>query len=65
VFRKPLSEHFDTSVASVNLIFSLAILALGFAAYYGGRWMGNVGPRKVGIAAGLLYGAGIILASLS
>jgi OFA family oxalate/formate antiporter-like MFS transporter len=65
VFRKPLSEHFDTSVASVNLIFSLAILALGFAAYFGGRWMGNVGPRKVGIAAGLLYGAGIILASFS
>jgi OFA family oxalate/formate antiporter-like MFS transporter len=65
VFRKPLSEHFDTSVASVNLIFSLAILALGFSAYFGGRWMGNVGPRKVGIAAGLLYGAGIILAGFS
>jgi OFA family oxalate/formate antiporter-like MFS transporter len=65
VFRKPLSEHFDTSVASVNLIFSLAILALGFAAYFGGRWMGKVGPRKVGMAAGVLYGAGIILASFS
>jgi len=65
VFRKPLSEHFDTSVASVNLIFSLAILALGFAAYFGGRWMGNVGPRRVGMAAGILYGAGIILASFS
>jgi OFA family oxalate/formate antiporter-like MFS transporter len=65
VFRKPLSEHFDTSVASVNLIFSLAILALGFAAYFGGVWMGKVGPRRVGMAAGLLYGAGIILASFS
>jgi len=65
VFRKPLSEHFDTSVASVNLIFSLAILALGFAAYFGGRWMGKVGPRKVGMAAGVLYGAGIVLASFS
>jgi MFS transporter, OFA family, oxalate/formate antiporter len=65
VFRKPLSEHFDTSVASVNLIFSLAILALGFSAYFGGRWMGNVGPRRVGMAAGILYGAGIILASFS
>jgi OFA family oxalate/formate antiporter-like MFS transporter len=65
VFRKPLSDHFDTSVSRVNLIFSLAILALGFAAYFGGRWMGRVGPRRVGMAAGLLYGAGIILASLS
>src|SRR5215207_9806947 len=61
VFRKPLSEHFDTSVSRVNLIFSLAILALGFAAYFGGRWMGRVGPRRVGMAAGILYGAGIIL----
>ncbi len=65
VFRKPLSEHFDTTVASVNLIFSLAILALGFSAYFGGRWMGRVGPRRVGMAAGVLYGVGIILASLS
>jgi MFS transporter, OFA family, oxalate/formate antiporter len=65
VFRKPLSDHFDTSVSRVNLIFSLAILALGFAAYFGGRWMGRVGPRRVGMAAGVLYGIGIILASLS
>jgi OFA family oxalate/formate antiporter-like MFS transporter len=65
VFRKPLSEHFDTSVASVNLIFSFAILALGFAAYFGGVWMSKVGPRRVGMAAGLLYGAGIVLASFS
>jgi MFS transporter, OFA family, oxalate/formate antiporter len=65
VFRKPLSEHFDTSVASVNLIFSLAILALGFAAYFGGVWMSKVGPRRVGMAAGVLYGVGIVLASFS
>jgi OFA family oxalate/formate antiporter-like MFS transporter len=60
-----LSDHFDTSVSKVNIIFSLAILFLGFAAYFGGRWMGKVGPRKVGMAAGILYGVGIILASFS
>jgi MFS transporter, OFA family, oxalate/formate antiporter len=65
VFRKPLSDHFDTSVSRVNIIFSLAILFLGFAAYFGGRWMGKVGPRRVGMAAGVLYGVGIILASFS
>jgi len=47
------------------MIFSLAILSLGFAAYFGGLWMGKVGPRRVGMAAGLLYGVGIILASFS
>jgi OFA family oxalate/formate antiporter-like MFS transporter len=65
VFRVPLSEHFGTSVSSVNLIFSLSILFLGFAAYFGGLWMGKSGPRRVGMAAGVLYGLGIILTSVS
>jgi OFA family oxalate/formate antiporter-like MFS transporter len=65
VFRKPLSEEFDTSVSSVNLAFTLTIVFLGLSAYFGGLWMGKVGPRKVAITAGLLYGAGVILTSLS
>ena len=65
VFRVPLSEHFDTTVARVNLIFSLSILFLGFAAYFGGLWMGKSGPRRVGMAAGILYGLGIILTGIS
>ena len=47
VFRKPLSEEFDTSVSSVNLAFTLTIVFLGLSAYFGGLWMGKVGPRKV------------------
>jgi OFA family oxalate/formate antiporter-like MFS transporter len=65
VFRKPLSEEFDTSVSSVNLAFTLTIVFLGLSAYFGGLWMAKVGPRKVAITAGLLYGAGVILTSLS
>src|SRR5215210_5915084 len=65
VFRKPLSEEFDTSVSSVNLAFTLTIVFLGVSAYFGGLWMGKVGPRTVAITAGLLYGAGVILASFS
>jgi OFA family oxalate/formate antiporter-like MFS transporter len=65
VFRKPLSEEFDASVSSVNIAFTLTIVFLGVSAYFGGLWMGKVGPRKVAITAGLLYGAGIILASFS
>ena len=65
VFRKPLSEEFDTSVSSVNLAFTLTIVFLGLSAYFGGLWMAKVGPRKVAITAGLLYGTGVILTSLS
>src|SRR5215210_4802369 len=65
VFRKPLSEEFDTSVSSVNLAFTLTIVFLGVSAYFGGLWMAKSGPRRVAITGGLLYGAGIILASFS
>jgi OFA family oxalate/formate antiporter-like MFS transporter len=65
VFRKPLSQEFDAEVATVNVAFTLTIVCLGIAAYFGGLWMGKVGPRRVAMTAGLLYGAGLVLASLS
>jgi OFA family oxalate/formate antiporter-like MFS transporter len=65
VFRKPLSEEYGASVAAVNATFSITILALGFAAFLGGLWMERVGPRRVALTAGILYGAGMILASFA
>jgi OFA family oxalate/formate antiporter-like MFS transporter len=65
VFRKPLSEEYDASVSSVNVAFTLTIVFLGISAYFGGLWMAKAGPRKVAITAGLLYGAGVILASFA
>jgi OFA family oxalate/formate antiporter-like MFS transporter len=52
-------------VSTVNVAFTLTIVFLGLSAYFGGLWMAKAGPRKVAITAGLLYGAGVILASLS
>jgi MFS transporter, OFA family, oxalate/formate antiporter len=65
VFREALTEQYGTSVSAVNFTFSITILALGFAAFFGGLWMGRSGPRIVAITAGVLYGAGILLASLA
>jgi OFA family oxalate/formate antiporter-like MFS transporter len=65
VFRVPLAEAYGASVSEVNTTFSIAILSLGFAAFFGGLWMGRSGPRTVALAAGVLYGAGIFLASLA
>src|ERR687897_2499113 len=65
VFRVPLSDAYGTGVSAVNTTFSITILALGFAAFFGGLWMGRSGPRIVAITAGVLYGIGVFLASFA
>lgn len=64
-FREPLTDNYGTSVSAVNLTFSIAILSLGCSAFFGGLWMGRSGPRIVAITSGILYGAGIFLASFA
>jgi len=65
VFRIPLTKTFGWTISQVTFTFTLAIFMLGFAAFVGGLWMRRSGPRVVAIAAGILYGAGVFLASLS
>ena len=65
VFRDPLIKAFGWSISDVTLTFSISILVLGFASFLGGLWMSRVGPRTVGITAGICYGLGVALASLS
>jgi len=65
VFLNPLVKTFGWSNSEVTLTFSIAILVLGFAAFLGGLWMSRVGPRTVGIVAGICYGLGVALSSLS
>ncbi len=67
VFRVPLAEAYGegTTVSAVNTTFSISILSLGFAAFFGGLWMGRSGPRIVALTAGVLYGAGIFLAGFA
>src|SRR3954465_2844882 len=65
VFRIPLTKTFGWTIPQVTLAFTIAILVLGFAAFTGGLWMAPVGPRVVGGAAGVFYGVGVFLASLT
>lgn len=65
VFRIPLTRAYGWSISQVTFAFTLAILTLGFASFVGGLWMRRSGPRRVAIAAGIFYGAGIFLASFS
>src|SRR6185436_10460534 len=56
---------FGWTISQVTLTFTIAIFVLGIAAFVGGLWMRKVGPRRVAIVAGILYGGGVFLASFS
>jgi OFA family oxalate/formate antiporter-like MFS transporter len=65
VFRVPLSKQFGWSISDVTLTFTIAIFAVGFAAFFGGLWLNKQGPRVVAVTGGILYGLGVFLASFS
>jgi OFA family oxalate/formate antiporter-like MFS transporter len=65
VFRTPLAKQFHWTISEVTLTFTIAIMVLGFASFFGGLWLKRVGPRVVAMTGGLLYGGGVFLASFS
>ena len=66
VFSDPLAQEYGgASATAVNSTFSITIFTLGFAAFVGGLWMGNAGPRLVALTAGVLYGLGVFLAGFA
>jgi len=54
----------DWSLSSVVWIFSVAIVFLGLAAAFAGKWLEKVGPRMVGVVAATLWGGGFVVGSL-
>jgi OFA family oxalate/formate antiporter-like MFS transporter len=65
VFRVPLAKQFNWTISEVTLTFTIAIMVLGFASFFGGLWLKRVGPRVVAMTGGALYGFGVFLASFS
>ena len=65
VFRVPLAKQFHWTISQVTLTFTIAIMVLGFASFFGGLWLKRVGPRVVALTGGELYGLGVFLASFS
>ena len=65
VFRIPLARLFHATISQVTLTFTIAIMALGFASFFGGLWLKRVGPRAVATTGGIFYGGGVFLASFS
>jgi MFS transporter, OFA family, oxalate/formate antiporter len=64
-YRRPLTEQFGWSIPEVTLTFSILIVTAGLVSFLGGVWMRRSGPRRVAVCAGVLYGAGVGLSSLS
>ena len=64
-FQKPIMAEFGWNNAQVMWIFSLAICFLGLAAAWGGINLAKIGPTKLAMAGGVLYGLGYLLAALA
>ncbi len=54
----------DWTLSQVVWIFTVAIVFLGLAAAFAGKWLEKVGPRTVGVVAACCWGGGFLLGSL-
>jgi len=54
----------DWTLGGVVWIFTVAIVCLGLAAAFAGKWLEEVGPRTVGVVAALCWGGGYLIGSL-
>ena len=54
----------DWSLGQVVWIFSVAIVSLGLAAAYAGKWLEEVGPRMVGFVSACCWGGGFLIGAL-
>lgn len=61
VFLTPVMKLYVASKPAANLTFTIALVALGITAGFGGYFNSRFGPRTIATVAGILYGAGIFL----
>ena len=51
----------DWSLSEVVWVFTVAIVCLGLAAAFSGKWLEHAGPRKVGVVAACCWGGGYLV----
>ena len=54
----------DWSLSEVVWVFTVAIVFLGLAAAFAGKWLEQVGPRKVGVVSAICWGGGYIIGGI-
>ena len=61
VYKSSLVAHFDTSLTSIGVVFSIAIVMLGLSAALLGTWVDTGGPRRAMVAAALAWSTGLLV----
>lgn len=61
VYGVVASSGDDWSLSEVVWVFTVAIVFLGLAAAFAGKWLEEVGPRKVGVVAAFCWGGGYLV----
>ena len=61
VYKSSLVANFHTSLTSVGLVFSIAIVMLGLSAAVLGTWVDTGGPRRAMVAAALAWAVGFLV----
>lgn len=61
VYGVVASSGDDWSLSEVVWVFTVAIVFLGLAAAFAGKWLEKVGPRKVGLVAACCWGGGYLV----
>ena len=64
VYKNSLVEHFDSSLTSIGIVFSIAIVMLGLSAAVFGTWVDTGGPRRAMAAAAVAWSAGLLIGSV-
>ena len=64
-FQKPLCQTYGWSNTQVAWAFSTAICFLGLAAAWGGINLAKIGPTKLAMGGGALFGTGYLLGALA
>lgn len=65
VFKKPFMAEHGWSGDAVGLAFTIAILFVGIAAAFGGKFVDKAGARKVATLAAILFGLGTVLTGVA
>jgi len=55
------SAGYDWSLSEVVWVFTVAIVFLGLAAAFAGKWLEQVGPRMVGVVSACCWGGGYLV----
>ncbi len=61
VYKNSLVSHFDASLTSIGLVFSIAIVMLGLSAAVFGTWVDTGGPRRAMATAALCWSVGFLV----